>query len=148
MGVTKLLKGASVQISATNEDDIDEDKIIEKLSKITSDYSFAKGIKEKPMSPVEEVSKPFHPSPVKIPSPAPMSPPPTPVVKEKPRSPQKIVSPFLNPPASSNEPEQSKSQNGNSNGTSNTDGGPSHVNKIRAMFNQNQTEPVSPEKIK
>lgn len=138
--VKGLLKGASIEISATNEDDIDEEKILEKLRKIISTIGFTKAVKEdKTPSPIEEKEKSFVVSPVrspiKIPSPAPMSPPPEKVV-EKPKSPQKIISPFLNPPTSK-APEPQKAHNGN--GTSNgaeTGGGPSHVNKIRAMFSQ------------
>lgn len=139
--VKGLLKGASMEISATNEDDIDEEKIQEKLRKIVSTIGFTKAVKEIP-SPVEEKPKSFVASPVrspiKIPTPAPLSPPPVKVV-EKPKSPQKIVSPFLNPVAPvASEPQ--KAQNG-SNGSSNGgDSGPSHVNKIRAMFSQQKQE--------
>lgn len=109
---------------------------------------FTKAVKEdKTPSPLEEKAKPFVASPVrspiKIPTPAPLSPPPQKVI-EKPKSPQKIVSPFLNPPTSK-EPEPQKNHNGNgtSNGAAETGGGPSHVNKIRAMFSQQKSEEAS-----
>lgn len=138
--VKALLKGASIEISATNEDDIDEEKILEKLRKIISTIGFTKQVKDDSTpSPVEEKAKSFVPSPVrspiKIPTPAPLSPPPEKVV-EKPKSPQKIVSPFLNPQVSNTQDAQ-KSHNGtNGNGNAETGSGPSHVNKIRAMFSQ------------
>ncbi|XP_063697165.1 drebrin-like protein [Culicoides brevitarsis] len=140
--VKSLLKGASIEISATNEDDIDEDKILEKLRKIVATIGFTKATKEVSSPVVEEKPKQFVPSPVrspiKIPPPAPVSPPPAKKVVEKPKSPQKIVSPFLNPtistPTTTNEP--AKPQNGSSNG----DSGPSHVNKIRAMFSQQKQD--------
>uniref|UniRef100_A0A336MDQ7 CSON014573 protein n=1 Tax=Culicoides sonorensis TaxID=179676 RepID=A0A336MDQ7_CULSO len=141
--VKGLLKGASIEISATNEDDIDEEKILEKLRKIIATIGFTKAVKEdKTPSPIEEKSKPFVVrSPIKIPTPAPLSPPVQKKVVEKPKSPQKLVSPFLNPQPVQT-PEPIKAQNGNgmaNNGKeidTNEPTGPSHVNKIRAMFSQ------------
>lgn len=111
---------------------------MEKLRKIISTIGFTKAVKETP-SPVDEKAKSFVASPtrspIKIPTPAPLSPPPVKVV-EKPKSPQKIVSPFLNPPAPTTEPQ--KAQNGNNSTTNGAAdaSAPSHVNKIRAMFSQ------------
>lgn len=144
--VKGLLKGASIEISATNEDDIDEEKIQEKLKKIICTIGFTKAVKgDKTPSPLEEKAKPFVASPIrspiKIPTPVPLSPPPEKTL-EKPKSPQKLVSPFLNPqPTVAPEPQKTHNGNGHSNGA--TESGPSHVNKIRAMFSQQKSEDAS-----
>lgn len=142
--VSQLLKGSCIQVSATTEDDIDEEKIMEKLAKITSDYNFVKGVVSdktpSPMreKPVQEFPKPVVPkvvSPIKFTpvKPDPVTPSPVPVEK---RSPSKLVSPFLNNApspvqASAEVVSPTKQQNGSKNGAENGD---SQVNKIRAMF--------------
>lgn len=139
------MKGASIQYAATNEDDIDEDKILEKLSKITTDYKLLKGtVSDKPTvdktpSPlVERPSPVFAPAPPKSFSPAPpTSPPPATVEKPKTYSPSKVVSPFLNNNNAADSPSSPTSPPpANKNGSS---GEPSHVNKVRAMFNNSQS---------
>jgi len=137
--VGKLLKGASIQVAATNEDDIDEDKIVEKLSKIATDYKLLKGtVSDKPQipSPVKTAPPQKRP-PQKLTPPQKIVPPPAPEM-EKPRSPSKLISPFLN---KTEEPLSSpvrQAQNGSENGAS-------HVNKMRAMFNS-PAQPESPTK--
>lgn len=138
-------------MAATTEDDVDEDKIREKLSKITMDYKLLKGTvndSSKPKTPTPTPSPIFEKAPV---FPAVIAPPPVntisappsppPPVVEKPKSPAKLVSPFLTNDVVSPATSPSK-QNGSVAG-----GASSHVNKMRAMFNTAPVQPESPTKL-
>lgn len=133
-------------MAATNEDDIDEDKIREKLSKITSDYKLLKGtvndspVIEKKSPPVfiTPSAAPVVVTPSKLQSNLIKPEPEIPVnMPEKPRSPSKISSPFLKNDINFQQHQSpnavvsptKQQQNGSS------EGGPSHVNKMLARFN-------------
>lgn len=134
------------------------------MAKITSDYTFVKGVVAYKSStpvdekPQQEFPKPLVPkivSPIKFTPVKPQEPAatPAPPVQVEKRSPSKIVSPFLNNAPTTLATTESKPQNGSKqSGNTTENGADSQVNKIKAMFSNNattasvSTQPLSPVK--